>query len=418
MSHANLDLGRKKLDWARQHMPVHARLREIYGSSRPFAGMTVAVCSHLEAKTGVLVETLAEAGAHVVFTGSEPMSTQDDVVAALNEHPNVTGYAEHGLDDDAFERVQLELLDEEPDFIIDDAAELTARMYHQREELAEGIVGMCEQTTTGIHRLRAMERENILKFPAYEVNHTPMKHLFDNVHGTGESSLANLMLVTNLLLAGKQVVVAGFGYCGRGLARKARDLGAQVTVTEVDPRKALQAHMEGFQILPMKEAAEIGEIFLTSTGNRDVIRAEHVKRMPDGATLANSGHFNVEIDADGIREIAASEREVRPGIQEFTLDDGRRVHLIADGRLINLTAPTSMGHPAEVMDQTFAMQFMAAVHLVEHRNELEERVYPVPDEVDRRVAEIKLETLGIDIDEMIDRQRAYLDAWTYEDIKF
>jgi adenosylhomocysteinase len=414
----DIDLGRKKLDWARNHMPIHARLRELYSDKKPFQGLTVAVCSHLEAKTGVFIETLAAAGAHVVFTGSEPMSTQDDVVAALNEQPNITGHAKRGLGDEEFEEIQLKVLEHEPDFLIDDAAELTARMYNVRPELAERVLGMCEQTTTGVHRLEAMQKQGILKFPAYAVNDTPMKHLFDNVHGTGESSLSNFMVVTNLLLAGKRVVVAGFGYCGRGLARKARSLGAKVIVTEVDPRKALQAHMEGFEVMSMKQAAPLGDFFLTATGNRDVIRREHFERMKDGAVLANSGHFNVEISLNDLRELAVSEREVRPGITEFTLPGGRRINLVAEGRLVNLTAPTSMGHPVEVMDQTFAMQFMAALHLLEHRDELKPGVYSVPDEVDRRVAEIKLETLGVETDSLIESQKRYLEAWRYEDIKF
>ncbi len=418
MTNNNLDLGRKKLDWARNHMPIHARLRELYSDRKPFQGLTVAVCSHLEAKTGVFIETLAAAGASVVFTGSEPMSTQDDVVAALNEQPSITGHAKRGLNDEEFEEIQLKVLDHEPDFLIDDAAELTARMYNKRPELAENVIGMCEQTTTGVHRLEAMQNQGILRFPAYAVNDTPMKHLFDNVHGTGESSLSNFMVVTNLLLAGKRVVVAGFGYCGRGLARKARSLGAKVIVTEVDPRKALQAHMEGFSIMTMAQAAPLGDFFLTATGNRDVIRKEHFERMKDGAVLANSGHFNVEISLNDLRELAVSEREVRPGITEFTLPDGRRINLVAEGRLVNLTAPTSMGHPVEVMDQTFAMQFTAALHLLEHREKLHPGVYPVPDEVDRRVAEIKLETLGIETDSLIESQKRYLEAWRYEDIKF
>jgi len=414
----DLELGRRKLEWARNHMPIHARLRELYADEKPLQGMTVAVCSHLEAKTGVLIETLAAAGAKVLFTGSEPMSTQDDVVAALNEQPNITGYTERGLSDEEFEHLQLRLLEHEPELIIDDAAELTARMHAKLPRLAERVIGVCEQTTTGVHRLEAMQQQGILKFPAYAVNDTPMKHLFDNVHGTGESSISNFMVVTNLLVAGKRVVVAGFGYCGRGLARKLRSLGAKVIITEIDPRKALQAHMEGFEVMPMAQAAPLGDFFITVTGNRDVIRREHFERMKDGAVLANSGHFNVEINRKDLEALATSKREARPGITEYRLVGGRRVYLIAEGRLVNLTAPTSMGHPVEVMDQTFAMQFVAALHLLEHREELEPRVYSVPDEVDRRVAEIKLQTLGIEIDSLLESQKRHLTAWKYEDIKF
>jgi len=414
---ADLELGRMKLDWARAHMPVHAELRRRYGDVRPFAGLTIAVCSHIEAKTGVLIETLAAAGAEVVFTGSEPMSTQDDVVAALNEQPRITGYARRGVGETEFEALHLRALDHGPAFILDDAGELTARMAHQRPDLLDGLLGMCEQTTTGVQRIQAMQAEGAVHFPAYAVNDTPMKHEFDNIHGTGESSLTNLLLVTNLLMAGKQVVVAGYGDCGQGVAHKARGWGAQVTVTEVDPRKALRAHMAGFAVAPMAAAAATGELFVTTTGNRSVLRREHFERMRDGAVLANAGHFNVEIDTDALAEMAGLQRDVRPGITEYTLANGRRINVVAEGRLVNLAAPTSMGHPAEVMDQTFAMQFMAARHLLAHRNGLPAGIHPVPDEVDREVAEFKLQSLGIGIDELSDSQRRYMAAWRSEDIK-
>ena len=417
MSDADLELGRKKLEWARAHMPVHAELRRRYAESRPFAGVTIAVCSHVEAKTGVFVETLAAAGADVVFTGSEPGSSQDDVVAALNEQEGITGYAQRGVSDEELEALHLKALDHGPNFILDDAAELTAQLVHQRPDLLPGLRGMCEQTTTGVQRIQAMTREGAARFPAYAVNDTPMKHEFDNIHGTGESSLTNLMLTSNLLLAGKQVVVAGFGDCGFGVAGKARAWGAQVTVTEVEPRQALRAHMAGFRVAPMAEAAEYGEIFITVTGNRDVIRREHIERLQDGALLANAGHFNVEINADHLAELAVETGEVRPGITEYRMADGRRIHLVAEGRLVNLAAPTAMGHPAEVMDQTFAMQFMAALHLLEHGQGLEPGVHRVPDEVDRQVAEIKLQTLGVAIDDLTEAQQRFLEAWRIEDIK-
>lgn len=414
----DIELGRKKLDWARSHMPIHARLREQYADAKPFAGLTVAVCSHLEAKTGVLVETLAATGAHVVFTGSEPMSTQDDVVAALDAQPNITAYARHGLDDDAFEAIQLELLESKPHLILDDAAELSARLVNHRRASAADVIGVCEQTTTGVHRLQAMEAQGMLDFPAYAVNDTPMKHYFDNVHGTGESSLANFALATNLLIAGKRTVVAGYGYCGRGVAHKARGWGAAVTVTEIDPRRALQAHMEGFEVTNMADAAARGDFFFTATGNRDVIRGEHFEHMSDGAVLANSGHFNVEIKRSDLVALAQEQREVRPGIEEFTLADGRRLYLVAEGRLVNLASPTAMGHPVEVMDQTFAMQYMAAVELLAQRESLGNRVYPVPDPVDRRVAEIKLESMAVTLDSLTSTQKDYLESWRFEDLKF
>ncbi len=414
---ADVATGRNKLDWARNHMPIHARLRALYGESQPLSGLTVGVCSHLEAKTGVLIETLATAGARVLFTGSEPMSTQDDGVAALDEQPGIEAYARHGLDEAAFDTLQLELIDQGPELILDDAAELTARMVDKRPDQVAHLRGVCEQTTTGVHRLTAMQHQGLLTFPAYAVNDTPMKHFFDNVHGTGESALTNLALATNLLLAGKRVVVAGYGYCGRGVAHKAQGWGADVIVTEVDPRRALQAHMEGLRVMSMAEAAAVGDFFLTTTGNCDVIRREHFEAMQDGVVIANAGHFDVEIRLADLEALAASQRSVRDGIAEYTLADGRRINVVADGRLVNLAAPTSMGHPAEVMDQTFAMQFTAGLDLINNAEALEAAVHPVPDSVDRWVAEVKLATLGIAIDTMTDDQRAYLAAWQFETIK-
>ncbi|PSQ92422.1 MAG: adenosylhomocysteinase [Proteobacteria bacterium SW_6_67_9] len=409
--------GHNKLDWARSHMPIHARLRTLYGESRPLAGLTVGVCSHLEAKTGVLIETLAAAGARVVFTGSEPMSTQDDVVAALDKQPGIEAFAAHGLNDAAFDARQLALIDEGPELILDDAAELTARMVDKRPDQLARLRGVCEQTTTGVHRLTAMAEQGLLTFPAYAVNDTPMKHFFDNVHGTGESALTNFALATNLLLAGKRVVVAGYGHCGRGVAHKAQGWGADVIVTEVDPRRALQAHMEGLRVMGMAQAAPLGDFFLTTTGNCDVIREEHFRAMQDGVVIANAGHFDVEIRLADLEAMAASQRTVRDGIGEYTLADGRRINVVAAGRLVNLAAPPSMGHPAEVMDQTFAMQFTAGLDLVVNGAPFGNAVHPVPDSIDRWVAEVKLATLGIDIDTMTDDQRAYLAAWQFETIK-
>ncbi|MDZ7749210.1 MAG: adenosylhomocysteinase [Halofilum sp. (in: g-proteobacteria)] len=301
--------------------------------------------------------------------------------------------------------------------MLDDAAELTARLVDRRPDLVDGLLGVCEQTTTGVHRLSAMARQGLMTFPAYAVNDTPMKRCFDNVHGTGESALTNLALVTNLLLGGKRVVVAGFGYCGRGVAHKAQGWGADVIVTEVDPRRALQAHMEGFRVMSMAAAAPLGDIFLTTTGNCDVLRGEHFHAMRDGAVVANAGHFDVEIRVADLEATAQASRTVRPGITEYALDNGRRINLVADGRLVNLAAPTSMGHPAEVMDQTFAMQFAAALDLLEHRDELAPGVHPVPDAIDHWIAATRLETLGITIDTLDDTQRAYLDAWQFDAIK-
>ncbi len=417
MAAVDVDSGRRKLDWARAHMPIHARLRQRFGETQPFADTVVAVCSHVEAKTGVFIETLAAAGAEVVFTGSEPMSSQDDVMAALAEQSGITGHMRHGVSDDELARLHETVLDHSPNFILDDAAELTARWVARHPNAAAGLVGTCEQTTTGVQRLQAMVGQGVLHFPAYAVNDTPMKHYFDNVHGTGESTLTNLCQATNLLLAGQRVVIAGFGYCGRGLAEKARGWNARVIVTEVDPRRALEAHMAGFDVMPMSEAARWGDFFITATGNRDVLRDGHFRQMKDGAVLANAGHFNIEINADDLAGMAETRREVRDGVEEFTLNDGRRLNLLAEGRLANLAAPTAMGHPAEVMDQTFGTQLMAAVDLMERRNDLNAGVHPVPDAVDREVAEIKLATLEVGIDELTETQQRFAEAWRTEDIK-
>ncbi len=413
---SNAELGHQKLAWARAHMPIHAALRERLREEQPFAGERLAVCSHIEAKTGILLETLAAAGAEVVFTGSEPGSSQDDVVAALNEHSSITGYAQRGVSEARHAELHSNALSHAPTLILDDAAELTARLVHERPELLGGLRGVCEQTTTGVQRIHAMLAEGALRFPAYAVNNTPLKHEFDNVHGTGESSLTNLMLTTNLLLAGKQVVIAGYGDCGLGLAQKARAWGAQVTVTEVEPRRALSAHMSGFAVRPMAEAAEMGDLFITATGNRGVIRPEHMERMRDGAVLANAGHFNVEIDAEGLAGLAVERRQARPGVEAFRLRDGREIHLVCEGRLVNLAAPTAMGHPAEVMDQTFGMQLMAARDLLRRRQELPSGMHAVPDRVDREVASLKLETLGVGIDALTDAQQRFLEAWRADDI--
>jgi len=412
----DIELGRRKLDWARSHMPIHSELRRIHGARHPFAGLVVAVGSHIEAKTGVFIETLAAAGAEVVFTASVAATTQDDVVAALNAQPGITGYARRGVSAEESVALHERTVAHKPNLILDDAAELTALLVHRFPEHVAELLGMCEQTATGVQRLHAMERQGLITFPAYAVNDTPMKHDFDNVHGTGESALANLALATNLLLAGKRVVVAGFGYCGQGVAQKAKGWGARVTVTEVDPRKALRAHMLGFDVAPMAQAVRQAEVIITTTGNRDVLRREHFEAMPDGVVLANAGHFHVEIDTGALAEMAAASREVRPGITEHRLADGRRINVVAGAELVNLAAPTAMGHPVEVMDQTFAMQFMAAVHLLEHRASLGAAVYPVPDEVDRQVAQIKLRTLGLRIDTLTDDQRRYQDSWRSEDI--
>ncbi|WP_049929176.1 adenosylhomocysteinase [Halopiger goleimassiliensis] len=408
------------LAWTRDYTPILRSLADEYGETTPLEGYSVALASHLEQKTGVLVETLRDAGATVLVTGSEPYSTKAEVVDALRDQDRIETYVEAGMSEEEWENGQHELLEAEPDFILDDGCELIAKVHADHPDVAESVIGGGEQTTAGITRLEAMEDEDVLAFPVYGVNDTPMKHYFDNVHGTGESSLANVMITTNTMLSGKTVVVGGYGYCGRGIARKARGMGAQTIVTEVDPRKALEAHMDGHRIASMEEAAAEADYIITSTGNRDVVRDEHLEHLQDGVILANAGHFDVEIAVPALEEAAERITEPRDGVTRYHLPDGRRVNLLAEGRLVNLTGPHSGGHPAEVMDTTFAMMFEAARDmLAEGRGEdLAPGLYAMPDRLDRAVAERKLETLGASIDEWTDRQRAYAEEWEHPDSPF
>ena len=406
------------LAWTRDYTPILRSLAAEYGDSRPLDGDTIAVASHLEAKTGVLIETLREAGAHVLVTGSEPYSTKADVVRALDEQDGIELFVEHGMSEETWEAGQHDLLEAEPDFLLDDGCELIAKAHAEYPEVCERIVGGGEQTTAGITRLEAMDEEGVLEFPVYGVNDTPMKHFFDNVHGTGESALMNVGITTNTMLSGKTVVVAGYGYCGRGIARKARGMGAQTVVTEVDPRKALEAHTEGHRIMEMGEAAEIADYVIPSTGSREVVRREHIEAMADGVILANAGHFDVEIDLDGLSDAAERVTQPREGVTRYHLPDGRRINLLARGRLVNLTGPYSNGHPAEVMDTTFAMMFIAAYDMLVDGTDLAPGLYNIPDRLDREVAHRKLDTLGLSTVEMIDSQREYADDWEHRDSSF
>jgi adenosylhomocysteinase len=407
------------LAWHRDYTPVLRSLAEEHGDDEPLAGETVALASHLEETTGVLAETLHAAGAEVLVTGSEPHSTKAAVVEALDTYDGIETFVEAGMSEAAWAAGQHDLLEREPDFILDDGCELIAKVHADHPGVAAGVVGGGEQTTAGIHRLEAMDEEGVLEFPVYGVNDTPMKHFFDNVHGTGESSLANVMITTNTLLSGKTVVVAGYGYCGRGIARKARGLGAHTVVTEVDPRKALEALMDGHRVASMAEAAPEADYVITSTGNRDVVRREHVERFPDGVVLANAGHFDVEISVPDLEAAAEEVTEPRAGVTRYHLPDGRRVNLLAEGRLVNLTGPHSGGHPAEVMDTTFAMMFEAARDMLGGAAaDLEPGLYAMPDRLDRDVAERKLATLGVTIDELTERQREYYEEWEQPDSAF
>jgi adenosylhomocysteinase len=405
--------GRKKIDWAFEHMPILTALREEFEAEQPLAGETVGMALHVEAKTAALVETMAAAGAEVAITGCNPLSTHDDVSAALDAHDDISSYAEHGVDDEGYYEAIDAVLAHEPTVTVDDGGDLVFRVHEEHPELIETIVGGTEETTTGVHRLRSMDADGALDYPVFAVNDTPMKRLFDNVHGTGESSLASIAMTTNLSWAGKDVVVAGFGYCGKGVARKASGQNADVIVTEIDERRALEAHMEGYDVMSMDDAAEVGDVFITTTGNRDVIVQEHFEKMQDGAVLANAGHFDIEIDLDGLSDLADSEREVRDGVREYRLDDDTRINVIAEGRLVNLAAPVSLGHPVEVMDQSFGVQAVSVRELVENGDDYDAGVHDVPDELDRQLAEIKLDAEGVDIDEPTDEQVEYMDSWQH-----
>jgi len=406
------------LAWARDYMPVLESFREEHGDTRPLEGYTVAFASHLETNSGVAIETLHEAGAEVLFAPSEPRSTHGDVVEALDAREGITAFAWEGMADEEFDAAQHDLLEEEPDFILDDGCELIAKVHAEHPKVAADVIGGGEQTTAGITRLEAMDEEGVLQFPVYGVNDTPMKHYFDNVHGTGESTLTNVTITTNAILSGRDVVVCGYGYCGRGIARKARGMGAKTIVTEVDPRKALEAHMDGHRVMDMTEAAEAGDVFISATGNREVMRAEHFERMADGAVLANSGHFDVEIDIDALEEMAAEITRPKEGVTRYHMPDGRRLNLLAEGRLVNLTGPYSQGHPAEVMDTTFAMMFIAAYDMLVDGSGLDPGLYGIPDRLDREVATRKLETLGLSTEELTESQQAYYEEWEHPDSSF
>jgi len=407
------EAGRRKMDWARQHMPILAALREEFEADRPFAGEVIGMAMHVEAKTAVLAELLAAGGAEVAITGCNPLSTHDDVSAALDAVEGVTSYAERGVDDEAYYDALRAVIEHEPTITVDDGMDLVAAIHEDYPELLDSIVGGAEETTTGVHRLRAMDDDGELDYPMFAVNDTPMKRLFDNVHGTGESSLASIAMTTNLSWAGKTVVVAGYGHCGKGVAKKASGQNADVVVTEVEPRRALEAYMEGYDVLPMAEAAAEGDVFITTTGNRDVIVREHFERMDDGVLLANAGHFDVEIDLDALSDLAVDTYEARDGVQAYEMADGRRLNVLAEGRLVNLATPVALGHPVEVMDQSFGIQAVCVRELVESGDEYAAGVHDVPDDLDREVAEIKLEAEGVAFDDLTDTQREYMDSWQH-----
>ncbi|MGM0399578.1 MAG: adenosylhomocysteinase, partial [Halobacteriota archaeon] len=342
-----------------------------------------------------------------------PLSTHDDVSAALDANDAITSYAKHGAEDEEYYGAIEAVIAREPTVTVDDGGDLVFRIHEEHPGLIDSIVGGTEETTTGVHRLRAMDDDGALEYPVIAVNDTPMKRLFDNVHGTGESSLASIAMTTNLAWAGKTVVVAGYGHCGRGVAKKAAGQNAHVVVTEVDSRRALEAHMEGYEVTTMAEAAEKGDVFITTTGNRDVLTREHFEVMQDGAVLANAGHFDVEINLGELADLATAQRDARDGIREYELEDGRRINVLAEGRLVNLATPVSLGHPVEVMDQSFAVQAVSVRELLENGDDYDAGVHEVPDDLDREVAEIKLAAEGVEFDSLSEEQTDYLQSWQH-----
>jgi adenosylhomocysteinase len=409
------EAGRERIAWAATHMPVLEAIRRRFAVERPLAHLTIGACLHVTTETANLLRTLKAGGAEVVACASNPLSTQDDVAASLVADEGIAVFAVRAEPAEDYWRHVDAVLDHRPQMTMDDGCDLVARLHAERPDQVTDVLGGTEETTTGVVRLRAMAKDGALRYPVVAVNDANTKHLFDNRYGTGQSTLDGIIRATNVLIAGKVVVVAGYGYCGKGVASRARGLGAQVVVTEVDPLAALEAVMDGFRVEPMAVAAREGDIFITVTGDRDVIRPEHVAVMRDGAILANSGHFDVEIDMVGLAEMAGPERRrrVRPMVEEFLVGSGsdtHRVMVVAEGRLVNLGA--AEGHPAAVMDMSFANQALVVEWLVGAAHRLEPAVHPVPSEIDGRVAELKLAAMGVEIDELTDVQRAYLASWS------
>ncbi len=403
------DGGRYRIEWAEQEMPVLRGIRERFDEERPLAGMRIAACLHVTTETANLMRTLQLGGADVVLAASNPLSTQDDVAASLVSHFEIPVFAIKGEDNETYYRHLQAALDFKPHMTMDDGADLVGELHKNRREMLPNIVGGTEETTTGVIRLKAMARQGQLAFPVIAVNDALTKHMFDNRYGTGQSTLDGIIRATNFLIAGKTVVVAGYGWCSRGIAMRARGLGGNVVITEIDPLKALEAVMDGFRVMPMTEAAPIGDVFVTATGDINVIDRQHFERMKNGALVANSGHFNVEINIPALEEMAGRPKRVRPFVDQFTLADGRRINLLGEGRLINLAA--AEGHPASVMDMSFANQALSAAFMVENAGSLERKVYSVPEEVDQRIARIKLAAMGIAIDTLTPEQEAYLNSW-------
>ena len=408
--------GEKKIEWVRRNMPLLNGIRADFEREKPFAGLTVGLSVHLEAKTAYLCRVLQAGGANMIVTGSNPLSTQDDVAAALargnEESAPMHVYALHGCTAEEYEQNIDRVLAHRPDILIDDGGDLVSGVMDRHSDLKTHILGGCEETTTGVIRLKAMEKAGVLPFPMMDVNDADCKHLFDNRYGTGQSVFDGIDRTTNLIVAGKTCVVAGYGWCGKGVSMRAKGLGARVIVTEVDPVKAIEAIMDGFSVLPMAEAACVGDLFVTVTGDRDVITAEHFAHMKNGAILCNAGHFDVEVDVKWLREHALERQDMKPNIEGFRLDADRWVYVLAQGRLVNLASGD--GHPAEIMDMSFAIQALSARHIALNHGSLEKKLYAVPHKIDQQVAHRKLKAMGVDIDELTPIQAEYLQSWRVE----
>jgi adenosylhomocysteinase len=403
------DLGKKRIEWANQSMKVLQIIRKEFIKNQPLKGVRVSACLHVTAETANLMIALRDGGADVALCASNPLSTQDDVAASLVRDYNIPTFAIKGEDNDSYYSHIMAAIDHKPQFTMDDGADLVSILHTKRKAELANVIGGTEETTTGVIRLRAMAKEGVLPYPIIAVNDADTKHLFDNRYGTGQSTIDGIIRATNFLLAGSKFVVAGYGWCGRGLASRARGAGAEVIVTEVDPTKALEAVMDGYRVMSMEEAAKIGDVFCTVTGNKNVLAKQHFEAMKDGAIISNSGHFNVEIDIPALEKLSSSKRTTRNFVDEYSLKDGRRINLLGEGRLINLAA--AEGHPASVMDMSFADQALSCDYMVKNHASLEKKVYTVPVDLDKRVAKLKLESLGIKIDRLTSEQEEYLASW-------
>ncbi|MEW5948237.1 MAG: adenosylhomocysteinase [Thermodesulfobacteriota bacterium] len=403
------DKGKLRIEWAGQSMPVLNIIRDRFEKEKPLKGVRIAACLHVTTETAALMETLKAGGADVAICASNPLSTQDDVAASLVKNSGIPVFAIKGEDHDTYYSHIRSVLKIKPMITMDDGADLVSTLHSEKKDLIPSILAGTEETTTGVIRLRSMAMDKVLGYPIIAVNDAKTKHFFDNRYGTGQSTIDGIIRATNRLLAGSAFVVCGYGWCGRGVANRARGMGARVIITEVDPLKSLEAVMDGYAVMPMEEAARIGDIYCTLTGNIHVIRKEHFLKMKDGAIVSNSGHFNVELDLDGLAEVTEKRRMIREYVEEYTLANGKRVYVLGEGRLINLAA--AEGHPSSVMDMSFANQALSAEYIAKHHGQMRKEVYPVPEEIDRRIALMKLQSMGIQIDKLTAEQEKYLSSW-------